>query len=209
MSTPQHQGTGRRALWWIVGAAIVIAVVLVVALALGRGPTGSGSSSTPGPSGSSSGANSGASNPPASSAPTPPVALPELSPVPPTESVTTEGGLAIKILSAEAVKGDAVLPGEIAGPAVRYTIQITNAGADAVDLANTSVTCYTGGQRTPMNSLTSPGAQPFSGSLAKGASGSGVYVFSVPAAARDDVTIIVDYGAGQPAVVFQGAAPAA
>ncbi|WP_419818319.1 hypothetical protein [Glaciibacter flavus] len=109
----------------------------------------------------------------------------------------------------ESVEGKAVLPGEVAGPAVRYTIQIDNEGSDPLDLTFTTVTAFLGDAMSPALQLTQPDGAPFAGVLQPGQSAAGVYIFRVPTDQRSDVTVNVAYRVGSPAAVFQGAAPAA
>ncbi|WP_342372828.1 hypothetical protein PCC79_01795 [Propioniciclava soli] len=113
-------------------------------------------------------------------------------------------GVVVAISSIEAVDGNAILPGEVAAPAVRVTIVLRNEGSTPVSLGSVVVNGYSGTERTPMESLVSPGGQPFAGSLQPGAEAMGVYLFSIPVAQRGDVTITVDPKAGEPASVLRG-----
>ena len=61
-----------------------------------------------------------------------------------------------------------------------------------------------GADRTPASPLDDPSRRPFCGMVAAGESADGVYVFSVPADARDSVTIEVGYQAGAPLLLFTG-----
>gem|GEM_PF-3472899 len=129
---------------------------------------------------------------------------PELEPVAPESAVAAPGGVVVSLARLEAVDGQAVAPGEISGPAVRATVSIRNTGKSALDLEYVVVNAYTGADRTPAGAIMQPGGKPFGGSLAAGNSAEGVYLFSIEEADREDVTITVDYGVGEPVVVFQG-----
>jgi len=201
----------RKALIW--GGAIIAAIALAAViwfLVGGRGesgPTPSPSvSTTPSASGSPS-ATPGDSASPDPSTPAEsngPVA-PEAEPVAPDEVVVAPGDVTISLARIEGVDGEAVTPGEVSGPAVRVTVDITNGGDEPLDLGYAVVNGYYGASRTPSSTFTRPGGQPFSGALAPGQSAQGVYLFSVPLADRGDVTITVDYKIGESTIVFRGA----
>ena len=67
-----------------------------------------------------------------------------------------------------------------------------------------AVNAYTSPDRTPADFYEQPGSKPFAGTLADGDSVRGVYVIRVPEDKRDDLTVVIDYAAGVPAVVFEG-----
>lgn len=132
--------------------------------------------------------------------------FPELDPVPPTDTVSTEG-IDISLANAEAVEGEAVGPGEIAGAAIRLTVALTNNSDADLNLDLVVVSSYVGGERTPAETFEKPGGDPFHGTLAPGESVHGVYLFRIPEDQRSDVTVVVDYLPGLPAAVFQGTLP--
>lgn len=208
---PTTERTGlRRVLWFgalgvaVLGIGIWIWVVIANASAP---PTDSASVTKPSTLPSSS---ASPTQPVSSSAPTPnapPDVLPELAPVRPEEVVKTADGLSVSVTKMEAIDGVAAAPGEISGPAVRFTIDIANDRTEPFDLGYTVVNGYTGDDRTPARSFIRGGSAPFSGSIAPGEKTTGVYIFAVPEDQRDNATLTVDYGAGIPAVVFQGRVP--
>jgi hypothetical protein len=200
----------RSSIWlWCGGVAVVAAAVLVYAFSV------AGSSPKPadiaaGTPSASASATPDALNPAsASPAPTPlttspPDAMPELPAVAPDKPSDNGKGLVTEISRMRAVQGEAVQAGEISGPAVQFTLTLTNRTDAAVDLGLIAVNAYIGPNRTPAGGLVKPGAAPFEGTLAAGKSTTGVYVFTIPEAQRSDVTLTVDYRAGQPAFVFRG-----
>lgn len=132
-------------------------------------------------------------------------ALPvELTPVKPSEVVQGEDGMRVGLTSIESVAGQAAQPGEVAGPAIRVTVRITNETGKPFNTSSVAVNAYSGKDRKPAGTLVLPGGVPFYGRIAPGESAYGVYLFTIPESARDDVTITVDYAAGVPTVVFQG-----
>jgi len=129
---------------------------------------------------------------------------PELEPAAPDQTVQAPDGVAVRLAQVEHVEGEAVAAGETSGPAVRLTVEVTN-GTDApLDLSYAVVNAYTGEDRVPAGRLVQPGGRPFEGELAPGESGTGVVLFSIPDADRDDVTVAVEYAPGTSTVVFRG-----
>jgi hypothetical protein len=214
---PPEDGAKPPSRRWVpitIGIAVAVAVIvtLVVSATLSSQSTGQGTASTVEPT--ASGATPTATTPgdatPTPTAPSPeppPPELPEMAPVAPEEVATTDDGLSIRIAQAEAIEGESIFPGEVGGPALRYTVEISNAGPTALDLTYVAVNAFTGEQRDPASELTKPGGAPFQGQLAPGATATGVYLFSIDEADRDRVTLIVDYQAGQASAVFVGPAP--
>ncbi|MBX0299474.1 hypothetical protein K2F54_05735 [Cryobacterium sp. 1639] len=141
-------------------------------------------------------------DPPVDAAP-----LPELPPVPLTEQVAPVPGVVVSISGLEAVEGEAQGPGEVAGPALRFTLSMRNDGDAPVSLTSTVVTVYSGPEQTPAVDLRGPGGVPLPEEVAPGATVTGVFIFTVPPEERDQVKIGVDYTVGVPIVVFEGSAP--
>ena len=131
-----------------------------------------------------------------------PKALPEV----PLKSPGPVGnGVVISLASVQSIQGTGTGPGNIDGPAVRLTVRVTNGTSGTISLAGVAVNMYYGADRTPASPLDDPSRRPFAGELAAGRSADGVYVFTVPAGARDHVTVEVGYQAGAPLVLFTGA----
>ena len=130
---------------------------------------------------------------------------PELAPVEPTQPAVGADGGVVSLARVEANEGAAVAPGETSGPAIPVTVRIENATDEPLDTAFVVVNAYSGTDRAPAPSLTKPGGAPFEGPIAAGESAEGVYLFTLPADDRSNVTIGVDYRAGEPTVIFEGA----
>jgi hypothetical protein len=141
-------------------------------------------------------------SPPVDAAP-----LPELPSVPLTEEVAPVPGVVIGIDGLEAVTGEAQGPGEVGGPALRFTLSMRNDGDSAVSLESTVVTVYSGPDQLPALELRAPGGVPLPGEIPARSTVTGVFIFTVPPEQRDQVKIGVDYTVGIPIVVFEGAAP--
>jgi hypothetical protein len=130
--------------------------------------------------------------------------LPEMSAVGLDSQSERADGVVVSIEKIESVAGEAKLPGEIAGPALRLTILVHNGSKASLSLGTVVVNGYSGKDRAPLEQLTNPGGSPFDGSLASGADGRGVFLFGVSQEQRSDVTFTVDLKAGSPASVFRG-----
>ena len=128
-------------------------------------------------------------------------------PVPLTDPAVAVPGVVFSISELEAVEGIARGPGEIAGPSLRFAVSVRNDTAAPVSLTSIVVNFYFGAAQSPATELAAPGGVPFPDEVAAGQAANGVFVFTVPDDERDEVQIAVDYSAGVPIVLFEGAAP--
>lgn len=105
-------------------------------------------------------------------------------------------------------RGRGANPGEVAGPAVRVTVRLTNGTSAAVPLDSAVVSVY-GGRDLARRPPHRPGRQKrvLAGSVAPGASVTGVYVFNVPADQRDRLQVTV-VAVTVTTVLFEGAGTA-
>lgn len=115
------------------------------------------------------------------------------------------GALTARLARIEAIEGEADGPGEIAGPALRVTVELTNGGAAEADLTGVVVNLYHGPDAAPAEMLAGSGSDWLEGSLAPGATVTGVYVFTVPADDRVPVQVTVFVTPDEPTVLFEGA----
>jgi len=196
-----------------VGGALVV-LLAVFLLTSGGGHHAATASSSPA-AGSSSAAASGsaAPSPAASAGPTsiapagnpndPPPTLPAVALDHPA---VVGNGITARIISTEAIQGSATGPGNTNGPALRFTVRITNGTPRPVSLDGVAVNLAFGSQSTPASPLDDPSQAPFHGAVAPGKSADGVYVFSIAVRDRASVTLTVGYQAGAPILVFTGPA---
>lgn len=207
--------SGSRArIAWIVGAAVVLIGVLVAILiaVLPRGAADAGATPSPTssavPSSTSSPGASGSATDQPSAEPTADAddPFPELAPVAPEEPGEAEG-IGARLVRFESVTGEVVGPGDVEAAAVRVTVDITNTGNVPLNLDLVVMNAYMGVQRDPAETYEQPGGSPVSGELAPGSTATGVYLFRIPEDRRDDVTFVVDYRAGLPAITFRGPVP--
>jgi hypothetical protein len=116
------------------------------------------------------------------------------------------GEVDVSLVGIDAIQGQATAPGDVAGPALRVTVRLVNGTQDPLDLLGASVGLTYGADAVPASPLGDPSAATFSGTLEPGGTADAVYVFRVPADARDAVTVSVGYQPGAPYAVFTGAA---
>ena len=217
----------RRRVWWIVASAalavlIVVLVVAGVAASNNGGPnTAANNGNGPAPSPRMTATPTAVPSPDPSPTPVPTATTPApteavaaepappaaQAPVPLTDSAAAVPGVVFSIGTLEAVDGVARGPGEVGGPSLRFAVTVRNDTVDVVPLTSTVVNLFFGAEQSPATELTASGGAPLPESVAAGATQQGVFVFAVPGDQRDQVRIAVDYSAGVPIVLFEGAAP--
>lgn len=114
-------------------------------------------------------------------------------------------GLVAGITAIEATQGVARAPGEVAGPAIKVSVEATNSSADAISLEGVVVFLSYGEDRTPAAEFRD-GSSPLAGDLAGGAGATGIYVFAVPEDQRGDIRVEVSYTGEAPTLAFEGSA---
>jgi len=112
-------------------------------------------------------------------------------------------GVTARMVKIDNIKTVAQLPGEIAGPGVALTVEITNSSTRVVEL-NSVVVDLIDVRGVPAIPMTAAPASPFAGSVAPGKSATGVYVFTLGSTYRDPGNISVSYSIGAPIVLFAG-----
>jgi hypothetical protein len=115
-------------------------------------------------------------------------------------------GVTVTVTQAQAVKGQAHGVGEVAGPAIRFTVQVHNGGAKPIDLGVAVLTAYYGPQDLPAIDLSGPGEVMLPQTVKAGATGTGRYVFRVPESQRNHVRLDFSYDIKVPKVIFTGSA---
>ena len=204
-------------LWrWLIIAAVVVALAVggfIYLNSVGRGgPQGSpGAGSTSSPQATATGATPVPSpslpSATASGTPTVETARPKPSVTAsidqPADIVT---GVSARVTKIEAVSGVANGPGEIAGPALRITVEVTNSAEAPFDLSAAIVNLYYGKARTPAGMLSGPGVQSFPASVSPGASATGRFVFNVPKASRGTIQVEFRGSPDASVAIFAGAA---
>jgi hypothetical protein len=117
------------------------------------------------------------------------------------ETATFPGSLQARIVSVAPTTTDGGRVGELSGDAVDVRLELVNVTDAAVPVDSVAVNVFYGAARTPATPADSDTV--IRGSLEPGASATGDYVFSVPAASADAISVVVARDAGSPVVVFQ------
>lgn len=203
----------RAAVAGAIAAVVVVLIIVAVVLTGGSGRDGG----TPGAAAAtttaatpSAPATGEVTAPPISPSPTGPTsdatALPPSQEAVPLDAPAQVGDVGVSLTRLEAIQGQATAPGDVAGPALRVTVRLENGTTDPLDLLGVSVGLSYGADPMPASPLGDPSAATFSGMLEPGGTADAVYVFRVPADARDSVTVSVGHQPGAPYAVFTGAA---
>lgn len=209
-----HRGARR---WWFIGVAAVVVVALIWAIAAGAFGGGvPGPTPTPAPTSSTTPTAGQATSP----VPEPSLASPTATGTPTVEptrkpTVVKTGlgdeaeaspGVTASVVSVEAVSGDARGPGEVAGPALRVTIDVKNGTGKSIRTELGLINVYSGKDRNPAGLLSGPGAKPFPDQIPAGGSGTGTSVFNVPLDDRDLIEVEFSYSTDAAVVIFKGSA---
>lgn len=121
------------------------------------------------------------------------------------ETVAFDTGISVVIDKVESVTVEAETPGEVSGTAVVVTVTATNDASEAQSLDSAVVT-LSALDGEPGIGTTAGEPDPLSGSLEPGQDASGRYVFMLGAAKDRDVSVSVNYAAGEPVAIFTGKA---
>ena len=166
-----------------------------------------GSSSAP--SGESSAGASptaaGTGGPRSSAGPSPLASVPArtrqtLPPVKPSTPVNVGPGARTVLVTSQSVTVAGRGPGELSGPGVALTLQVTNGTGRALDLRTVTVSASVTGQEASASDA-GP-SRPFAGTLAAGRTATGVYVFVLPAGARRPIAVEVSLAPQLPVARF-------
>jgi hypothetical protein len=219
---PEKDAPRRRTTILVTVAAVALLAVVIIVLLVNRGggpSAGAAAGSAASPSQPISttsprpGAGTAASTVPSPSLP-PATASGKPSVVPTKPTRTTQAplhsdadlgnGVKVRVTKIENVKGEAQGPGEIAGPAVRVTVEVSNQTEKEVPMDLALVNLYYGTDKTPASTLSGPGAAPLAKPVPAGQTASGTYVFTVPADQRNPLTVEFSYTTDAPTVIFSG-----
>jgi hypothetical protein len=137
--------------------------------------------------------------------PAAPEARETLDPAPFGAEATPEPGVTVTVPEVEEVTGEANVPGEVGGPALRFSVELTNGTGETLDLRTVAVNAYYGPDRAPATPLLKPGGRAFVPEVAAGDSATAAFVFSVPPELQDEVVLEIDPGVESPIVIFTGA----
>jgi hypothetical protein len=203
----------RRLAWWLGGGSVLVIAAVVAAAAvwgsgttpLPVGPTPHAESSTASPS-PAAGSSTPAPAASSSSAEDPKTTEPRptASPIGLDESAEPAEGVRVRLAKITAIKGTASVPGEVAGPALQVMVDVDNLSTHDALTDTMIVNVYYGAKRMPANILVTP-RRDLPISIAPGKSATGIYAFSVPEGARDQIVVEVDLSLALPVIIFEGA----
>lgn len=134
-----------------------------------------------------------------------PAARETLDPAPFGAEVTPQRGVTVVVPKVEEVTGESNIPGEVGGPALRFTVDVTNGTGKTLDLRTVVVNAYYGPDRIPASPLLKPGGKAFEPEVGDGDTARGVFVFNVPAEFQDKVELEFDPRIDAPIAIFTGA----
>jgi hypothetical protein len=109
----------------------------------------------------------------------------------------------VSLVTIQAITVGVSGPGEVAGPALAVTVNISNNSSAAVDVSSAVVTLLDSQGQVGTPTPASP-ASPFTGSVQPGASANGVYVFGIAKTQRNPINVYVSYTAGAATAHFFG-----
>lgn len=124
--------------------------------------------------------------------------------VPLAAIATPLNDLTARLARIEKVQGISNLPGEIAGPSLRITVEYRNATSSPIDLRGAVVNVYAGREVIPSIMLTQPGVKPFPAFVGAGKKAQGTFVFNVPTSLRSQVRVEVDLASNVSILLFEG-----
>lgn len=119
------------------------------------------------------------------------------------ETIAFDTGISVVIDKVESTTVEAQTPGEVSGTAVVVTVTASN-GASEQQSLDSAVVLVSAADGEPGIGTTAGDPKPLSGSLAPGQSATGRYVFMLGSAAGRDVSVSVNYAAGEPVAIFSG-----
>lgn len=131
-----------------------------------------------------------------------------LAPVPMNDTGRPGPGITAEMTSVRAVESEAIVPGDVAGPAIEVQLRISNDRKRPLDLTQAVVNLYYGAARTPGQPNDS-GSAILPRSVPARKAASGTWVFRVPVDQRASVTVELDLGVRHSVVLFRGQAPRA
>ena len=213
MSSPTTSRRPSRRLLVLVGAGVVVVLAAVALFLTTRGGDGQDDAAAPATAsvpGDPVGSEPAPTNPPTPEPSGPTADATELPPTVSAVGLSDEAavgdGVTGRLVSIQAVQGDGDGVGNIDGPALLVTVELTNGTSAPVSFDAVAAEAYTGADLAPATLLDDPQANPLRGTVDPGQSVTGSYVFYVPESDRDDVTIQVGYEAGAPYLVWRGSA---
>lgn len=122
------------------------------------------------------------------------------------ETIALQTGAIVEVKSISAQTVEAETPGDVAGSAVAVVVRVTNDSAEPLNVSSAVVTLETVEGDLGIPTIAG-GASALSGDIAPQASAEGRYLFMLDPPSGRDITISVNYAAGEPIARFTGLTP--
>lgn len=122
------------------------------------------------------------------------------------EQIELSTGFVIELDSVTTTAVEAETPGDVSGPAVEVVVTVTNTSSETQSVDSAVVTLETPDGDIGIPTLAG-GAVHLAGEVAPRASAEGRYLFMLDPADGRDITISVNYAAGEPVARFTGRTP--
>lgn len=137
-----------------------------------------------------------------------PTAAPELPVVEGSsdEQIDLDTEVAVTIDEITTTTVTAETPGDMAGTAAVITVTVANASSEAVNVDSAVVSLEADGGEHGIGTNAGDAA-PLTGDVAPGDSATGTYLFLLEPAHDRDITVSVNYAAGEPVAQFTGRTP--
>lgn len=135
------------------------------------------------------------------------VEQPVAPPVGISDNAVVVEGVEVKIVEIEAVQGEARGIGEVAGPAVRFKVVITNRTDKSISTDQALVNVNAGPEKAPASPLSGPGATTLPPKIDPGTTASAVFVYQIADEQRQSVQILFNFRVDVPIASFEGPVP--
>lgn len=121
------------------------------------------------------------------------------------DAVVFDTGVDVEVTRVETTQVKAETPGEVSGPAVVVTVSARNQGTEPVTVDSAVVTIVASDGELGIGT-TAGSPSPLAGLVEPGDTAEGTYVFMLDASDGRELTVSVNYAAGEPVAVFTGKA---
>lgn len=122
------------------------------------------------------------------------------------EDIELDTGIVVSLSSVSVTQVEAETPGDVAGDAVVVIVEVTNKAAEVHSLDSAVITLETSDGEYGISTIAGD-ASPLGGELAPNESAEGRYLFMLDPVHDRNITINVNYSAGEPIAQFTGQTP--
>jgi hypothetical protein len=119
------------------------------------------------------------------------------------EPIELTTGIEVSLVGVASTSVTAETPGEVDGPAVAVQLTVVNGSKEPINLDSAVVNLWADDGEYGVGT-TAGSPSPLKGTVEPGKSAKGKYVFMLDPAKGRDVTVSVNYAAGEPVAIFTG-----